>query len=109
MKKKILVVFLLACGSYNSFAQEKSQLILVRTEPNGVQVYESVGNEGKAENIQVNTPVRSMNDWNLEECENALYFIRLKISSMKENEGNELFIQDYEAQIVQINEKIKSL
>lgn len=109
MKRELLLVFLFVGGTYSLYAQQTAQLKLVRTEPNGVQVFESTGVEKNQISETVNPPSRSMNDWNKEECENALYFINLKIDKMKETEGNELLIQDYEAQKARINERMNSL
>lgn len=109
MKKKLLFFFLFVGGTFYSNAQEKTPLKLVRTEPNGIQVYEASGNETLISNEQLNSPSRNLNDWNLEECENALYFVGLKIERMKENEGNELQIQEYEAQKVLIQDRMKTL
>lgn len=110
MKNKLLLIIFTTTISCISIAQEKSELKLVRVESNGVQVYEASGNETfvSNENEQI-SPTRTLNDWDVEECENALYYIGLKIEKMKENEGNEHLILEYEAQIVLINERLNSL
>lgn len=109
MKKSLFIFLILAGGTFYSAAQEKSSSKLVRTEANGIQVYEATGNETVVPNELVISPTRTINDWNMEECENALYFIDLKIEKMKENEGNENQILEYEAQKVLINERMNSL
>jgi len=109
MKKKILFIFLFVSKAFFTFSQTQNSHILVRTESNGVQVYESVGNESLSEISFTNIPVKTLSEWNLEECENALYYIGLKIEETIVFGANEFEFQEYEAQKILIYERINSL
>ena len=81
------LLLLMALGSSTLFAQEKSssELKLTKTESNGINVYEAPGNKNP-EVVSVIIPAeRTLNDWDLEECENALYHVDLKIENLNES------------------------
>lgn len=83
----------MAMGTSTLFAQEKSssELKLTKTESNGVLVYEAPGNKNPevVQNSVSSEPrsERTIADWDLEECENVLYHIDLKIEKLKETES----------------------
>ncbi len=86
---RLILLLLAVLGSSALYAQEKSttELKLSKTESNGIQVYEAPGNKNPGA-TPIQTPAeRTINDWNLEECENALYYLDLKIEKSKEYEG----------------------
>ena len=105
MNKNHLLILAFIGISFLSAAQEKSPKS-VRTEPNGVMVYEAQGNESVTPITILSNPTKSMNDWSLEECENALYYIELKIQALKTAQNNAVSIKEYEAQKKLIQERV---
>jgi len=105
MKLRLLLICFSIGGSLYSSAQENSKSKLVRTESNGVQVFEAQGNEVPAlnANSQEITVGRTISDWDLEECDNSLYFIQLKIESLKEQSNSALEIEKLQEMVIQIN------
>ena len=78
-----LLSFVVSCVS---FAQTTT-VRYVRTEPNGVQVYESIGNEGviKQDYSVPASPIkREIDEFSLSECQDAIYHIDNKIAVVKE-------------------------
>lgn len=105
MKLRLLLICFSVGGSFYYSAQENSKSKLVRTESNGVQVYEAQGNEAPVSiaNPQQNNVVRTVSEWDLEECDNSLYFIQLKIESLKEQSNSAMEIEKLQALVIEIN------
>lgn len=110
MKMKLLLFPMLLSGSFALQAQEKSQSNYVRTEPNGVQVFQATGVEATPPQVeQVKTTPSAIADWDKAACENALYFIQLKQELLiGKEDGAERNIY-YEEQKVLINARLKEL
>lgn len=82
---KIGLIVLSFAVSLVSFGQT-STVRYVRTEPNGVQVYESIGNEGVLKqdySVPASPAKREVEDFNLSECRDAIYHIDNKIEVVK--------------------------
>ncbi len=109
--KSTLITFSLLCV-FTSGAQEKNEPI--RIDSNGVKVFQAEGIENathlseKPSSIESNSQ-RNIKDWNLEECENALYYIDLKINSLVEEGGNFEAIKEYELQVAEISVRKQEL
>ncbi len=74
--KKTLLVWCGCCAlSISASAQNASQT----TQPNGVVVHESIGVEGKVEQTTPVTIVRTIDDWSLAECIDAMTFVDIKL------------------------------
>ena len=104
MKQLLLLLFTSACFAVSSQITHENQL--VRIEPNGVQVYEAKGNENSS--VINQNPVivqKTINDWTLVECQDALYFIDLKIESIKESGVDLAQIAIYEEEKSEIVER----
>ena len=104
MKQLLLLLFTSGCFAVSS--QTASQNQPVRIESNGVQVFEAIGNENT---IITNEPLavvsKTINDWNLVECQDALYYIDLKIQLLKESGVDLDQMAFYEQQKNLINER----
>lgn len=75
------------------------------TQSNGVVVNEAIGVEGKVLPLTNNQSIkRSINDWNLAECIDALHFLELKINEVSAEESNA-----YVDQVELIRARIKQL
>jgi hypothetical protein len=74
--------FMVSCASFG----QTSTVRYVRTEPNGVQVYESIGNEGvlKQDYSVPSSPAkREIEEFSLSECREAIHHIDSKIEVIK--------------------------
>jgi hypothetical protein len=110
MKMKLLLFPMLLSGSFALQAQEKTQSNYVRTEPNGVQVYQATGVETtlpKVEQVQT-TPI-AISDWDKAACESALYYIQLKQELLIGKEDAAERNIYYEEQKALINTRLKEL
>lgn len=100
---KLLLLVLLSTVNNAVFAQSQTLSQPIRTESNGVKVYEATGNEGPVVTIEPKTVVsKTINDWSLLECQDALYFIDLKIEEIKGSNIDIDQIELYEQQKLQI-------
>ena len=109
--KSTLITLSILCV-FTSSAQDKSEP--TRIESNGVKVYQAIGVEDSSVQTyqsvtQELNPVRNLEDWNLEDCENALYYIDLKINSLVEEEGSVEEIEKYIVQIAAIETRKQQL
>lgn len=73
--KKLIVCLMTIAGSAPLMAQQTE----VKTLANGVQVHQAKGNEERLPEV-VAPEVRTINDWNLSECIDALTAIDGKIA-----------------------------
>lgn len=69
-----------------SYAQNGSETRQVTTLSNGVVVHESAGNEGFILPETSETRVRTVDDWTLPECIDALQVIAGKVSTLGSSE-----------------------
>jgi hypothetical protein len=69
-----------------SYAQNGSETRHVTTQSNGVVVHESAGNEGFILPQTSETKVRTIEDWTLPECIDALRHIADKMSTLGSSE-----------------------
>jgi hypothetical protein len=71
-----------------SYAQNGSETRQVTTQSNGVVVHESAGNEGFTlpQTSETVVKVRTVEDWTLPECIDALQYIADKISTLGSSE-----------------------
>jgi hypothetical protein len=77
--KKACYLFVFLCSVTTSFGQNGTETKQVKTQQNGVVVHESAGNEGfYAAQPQV-VVVRTIQDWTLPECIDALTVIQEKL------------------------------
>ena len=84
----VFIVFVLTTGL--SFAQGGQEIKQVSTQSNGVIVNESAGNEGFVVKVTPVSPViRTINDWTLPECIDALRAIDEKIMYLDNTVANE--------------------
>ncbi len=75
------------------------------TQPNGVIVNEAIGVEGKIlPQTKIESVTRTINDWNLAECIDALHVLELKINEASTEEKI-----SYSNQIELIKERMKEL
>ena len=104
MKHILLLLFISGCFAVSSQTVSKNKP--VRIETNGVQVYEAIGNENS---LIINEPLavvsKTINDWSLVECQDALYYIDLKIQLLKDSGVEFDQIDFYEQQKNLINER----
>jgi capsid protein len=87
MKKQILFIAFSNCLFHFSFGQE-----LVETK-NGINVYQSSGVKTEQKNVLLNNPTRTIEDWNLAECDQAIADATLKFSTLNSQDS------DYENQV----------
>ena len=77
-----ILSFVVSCVSFG----QATTVRYVRTEPNGVQVYESIGNEGVLKqdySVPVSPVKREIEEFSLSECRDAIYHIDNKIEAVK--------------------------
>ena len=87
MNQKTLIL-LMTFGTFNLFGQESSPTPKhIKTESNGIQIFEAPGNHNKVTQPLDSPESSAIKDWSLEECENALYYVDLKIENSKENDS----------------------
>jgi len=82
---KIVLFVLSFVVSYASFGQTTT-VRYVRTEPNGVQVYESIGNEGVLKqdySVSASPVKKEIEEFSLSECKDAIYHIDNKIQAIR--------------------------
>ncbi len=83
-----------------SFSQKNNtELKLIKTNETGIQVYESGGVEGfkKSEDNRQNSPIerKPISEWTMEECDNVLYSVNLKINALEKEGFPESEIAEY--------------
>lgn len=81
MKKSILVCLVVWSLPVIGHSQTNSTQL-----PNGVVVHESVGVEGVVVKSENQVTTRSVDDWNLAECIDAMRFIDLKLAESDDTE-----------------------
>lgn len=110
MKMILLLALMIMSGSLALHAQEKSQSNYVRTEPNGVQVYQATGVETtlSQKGQAINSPL-TISDWDQVACESALYYIQLKQELLIGKEDAAEQNKYYEEQKGLINTRLKQL
>ena len=81
-----------------SYAQNGSETRQVTTQSNGVVVHESAGNEGFILSQTSGTQVRTIEDWTLPECIDALQQLADKISALGSSEEDLRTLQSYTEQ-----------
>jgi hypothetical protein len=70
---------MLISGSLALYGQEKTQSNYVRTESNGIQVYQSEGVETTLPQVEeIKTAPTTIDNWDKGACESALNYIQLK-------------------------------
>lgn len=109
IKKYLSMIFFLMI-SFFVYSQENKQVHYLRTEQNGIQVYESTGVERNTLTASVvERKVKTIADWSLDDCDNALYFLGLKIESVKQEAGNQEQLQLYLKEKERIEERKNEL
>jgi len=113
MKK---IYFILVCCFFFciSYSQEKKESTILRVEPNGVVIYKPIDVEQtlgiKSKEIshtkEEKAPPKTIDDFSLEELEEILYYINLKMETIPNIEDNADDIKNYVAQKRLIEEKI---
>lgn len=100
--KKTLIFLSFLLFTFFGFSQNRkneTELKVVKTTETGVNVYESGGVEGfRKEPANVPTPVREVkpiSEWSMEECDNALYGVNLKITALENGGSPETDIEGY--------------
>lgn len=108
--KILLLALMLMSGSLALYAQEKTESNYVRTEPNGIQVYQATGVETtlSQKNQAINSPL-TISDWDQAACESALYYIQLKQELLIGKEDAAERSKYYEEQKALINARLKEL
>lgn len=112
--KRILLLLgsCFACSCF-IFSQEVVSPKLVSVESNGVKTYSAEGFESQSasentSNESLERPVRTMNDYSLEEIDNQLYSVDLKLEHVKASQ-NQYAIDEYEKIKTQLLERRKEL
>jgi len=112
--KKIYFI-LLCCSCFcTSYSQEKKEGTVLRVEPNGVVVYKPIDVEQtlriKPKDIsytkEEKASPKTIDNLPLEELEEMLYYINLKMETITDIEDNNEDIKNYEKQKRLIEEKI---
>ncbi|MBI3237820.1 MAG: hypothetical protein HYZ43_03085 [Flavobacteriia bacterium] len=84
--KKACYLFTFLCLTTASFGQNAGQTKEVKTQSNGVVVHESAGNEGLYVASKPQVIVRTIQDWTLPECIDALRVIQEKLIMLEGSE-----------------------
>lgn len=115
---KSIYFYFLCCFCFCfSYSQEKKEETIIRVEPNGVVVHKSIGVE-QTLNIKPEptisttkreTSPKTLDDFSLEELEEMLYYIDLKIENVSDTEDYDESIRNYVRQKGMIEEKIKKI
>lgn len=87
--KKACYLFAFLCLTTASFGQNTGQTKQVKTQSNGVVVHESAGNEGVYVASEPKVVVRTIQDWTLPECIDALNVIQEKLIMLEGSEEYE--------------------
>jgi len=112
--KKIYFI-LLCCSCFCiSYSQEKKEGTVLRVEPNGVVVYKAIDVEQTlgikhkdiSDTKEEKIPSKTIDDFSLEELEEILYYINLKMETITNIEDNADDIKNYADQKRLIEEKI---
>lgn len=111
MKKMLLILGWALSHSYFSAGQEVAPPKLLKVEQNGVKTYVAQGYE--SENNSTNTesveqPIRSLHDFSIEEIENIIYGINLKLADLEGGQNSEL-IEGYVSYRAQLFERKNEL
>ncbi len=115
MKRIHLAVISLMCGVF-AYSQEKNSGTILRVEPSGIVVYKPVDMEQtlgiKSEAVVPVTeerivPVRTLDDLSVEELEERLYYIELKLEKAI-NEDNTDDIIRYKEEKQQTEARIQN-
>ena len=93
MKNTTLIVFCVL-GMQSLYAQNEPQKTVQQLE-NGVIIVQSNGVPSQTQNEFKPNPVRTINDLNLAECEDALRHIQEKIDNLNPKENNLADILSY--------------
>lgn len=112
MKKIYFILLCCSCFSI-SYSQEKKEGTVLRVEPNGVVVYKVIDVEQtlgiKSKDIsdtkEEKISPKTIDDFSLEELEEMLYYINLKMKTITDIENTEEDIKNYEEQKRMIEEK----
>mgnify|MGYP003407422216 FL=1 len=108
MKKKYFIVIALVM-TFSSYSQDQK---ILRTEPNGVVVYKPIDVETTQgivkEDFKTN-PSRSINDLTVEELNDMLYYLNLKIKSIEQTTENASSLDSYIEERQQVRKRIQTL
>lgn len=86
MKHTTLIAVL--CLPIVAFSQQSNPLRQVAQQSNGILIHESAGNEGFVRPADPSPApvIRSVSDWSLPECEDALRFVAEKLAMLTDSE-----------------------
>lgn len=107
--KKRAIFFLFLCGTGTSFAQSTAQTKQVSTSQNGVVVHESAGVEGFYTPPGPQVTVRTIDDWSLAECIDALKAVDDKLSTLGYSEEDQASRTTYLAEKQKIEARKEQL
>jgi hypothetical protein len=104
MKKQILCIAFSHCLFNFSFGQQ-----LVESK-NGINIYQSSGVKTEQNFTQLNNPARTIEDWNLAECDQAIADATLKFSAMNSQDSDyENQVKNYKQFILLVENRKKSI
>jgi site-specific recombinase len=104
--KKILLRVLMVSPFIFSHQDLKAQGAVVKTESNGVVIYQATGVEGIV-TTTTETPVqeRGFDHWTIEQCEEVIAYIKVKSQEGCSTKEAEVYAE----QLRQLEERIKTL
>lgn len=108
-KKYPLIVFFLLFSVF-LYSQENEQVKFLYTAPNGVRVYESTGVQSEKKVLKTTeVKTRTVSEWSLDDCNNALYYIDLKINEVKDNPEATDQLKAYQEKVTEILKRKQEL
>ena len=104
MKNTCILAVFVTIAAF-SFAQNGSRTKQVSIQSNGVVVHQSAGNEGFTEPVYDQPEIRTLEDWTLPECIDALRAIDEKIAILGNSEEDRSQLTQYQAQRVLVEQR----
>lgn len=108
MKNTCILAVFVTIAAF-SFSQNGSRTKQVSIQSNGVVVHQSAGNEGFVEPVYTQSEVRTLEDWTLPECIDALHAIDEKMALLGTSEEDRAQLAQYQAQRVLVEQRRNAL
>lgn len=107
---RVILVCLGLTLSFLGQSQENTapKVVKVKTAKNGINVYKSKGveNESKVDDDTKLKARKPISAYTLEECENAIYFVRLKLKKAIEDNENARIVNEYKTTLSALEDRL---
>lgn len=107
-----ICVIALSLSSLSVIAQQNTESKLIEQQSNGVKVYEQAGvisTNNHELSVEQTRKERTLGDWTLDECEEAIDQINQKITHVSETEENPVQITAYREELERIKKHMSTI